>query len=184
MRGSSTIQLSRRLSYVLRHHPDSIGVSLDEAGWVPVEALLDGLARHGPPVDRHALDVCVAQNDKQRFEFSADGLRIRARQGHSVEVELGYEAATPPPVLLHGTVARVLPSIRQQGLLPGNRHHVHLSAERSTAWGVGGRRGQPVVLRVDAAAMVRDGHVFYVTGNHVWLTAQVPPQYICFDEPG
>ena len=170
--------LSRRLSYVLRHRPDTIGITLDDAGWTDVDALLDALRVRGRAVTRGTLERCVETNDKKRFEFSEDGGRIRARQGHSVPVELGYTPVPPPPVLFHGTVPRALESIEATGLTPRNRHHVHLSADLKTATTVGSRRGRPVILVVDSAAMASAGHRFFRTDNGVWLTNHVPPEYL------
>lgn len=171
-------QRSKQLSYVLRHRPDSVGLVLDEAGWVTVDALLAALARHGTALARGELEAIVRGSDKQRFAFSDDGQRIRAQQGHSVAVDLGHAEATPPPLLYHGTVARFLPSIAEHGLRRGQRHHVHLSATPETATAVGQRRGAPVILTVRAAAMAADGHRFFVTPNHVWLTDHVAPAYL------
>ena len=169
---------SRLLSRVLRHQPELAGVQLDAAGWVDVDALLAGLARLGHPLTRAQLDAVVAANDKQRFGLSPDGQRIRARQGHSVPVQLDYAPATPPPHLWHGTTTRHLPGIRAQGLVRGQRHHVHLSADPDTARRVGQRHGPPVVLEVDAARMHAAGHVFFRTDNGVWLTDAVPPGFL------
>jgi putative RNA 2'-phosphotransferase len=167
---------SRFLAYVLRHDPGAIGIELDEGGWVGVDDLLSAVARHGRPLDAARLDRLVAGTGKRRFE-SAGG-RIRAAQGHSIDVDLRLAPAVPPAVLHHGTVARFLPRIRRDGLLPRGRNHVHLSADAGTAAEVGARRGEPVVLRVDAAAMHADGHVFHVAANGVWLTARVPASYL------
>jgi putative RNA 2'-phosphotransferase len=167
------VGLSKRLSFVLRHRPDSVGLVLDEAGWADVDDLLAALR-----MTRAELEHVVAANDKRRFAFDADGTRIRANQGHSVPVELGYEPAVPPDVLFHGTVERFVPSILAVGLRPGRRHAVHLSADVATARLVGGRRGRPVVLRVEAAAMAGAGHSFTRSPNGVWLTREVPPRYL------
>ncbi len=167
------MRVSKRLSYVLRHRPDSVGLTLDEAGWVDVEALLAALR-----ISRAELDHVVATNDKRRFAFDRTGTRIRASQGHSHPVELGYEAAAPPAELFHGTVERFLPAIRAEGLGSGNRHAVHLSADAATARAVGARRGRPVVLRVDAAALAATGVRFTRSANGVWLVAAVPPEYL------
>ena len=164
------VALSKRLSYVLRHNPASVGLSLGPGGWVDIDDLLAALGRHGRPVSRAQLDRVVADNDKQRF--AVDAGRIRAQQGHSVPVDLELQQAQPPPVLFHGTPRRNLPSILAQGLHRGARHHVHLSPDVQTAGRVGGRRGDAVVLAVDTAAV--DG-VFYRSGNGVWLTDAVPP---------
>ena len=180
MSANDPVKTSKFLSLVLRHQPEAIGVTLDPAGWVGVRELLDALAKHGRPLREDQLRHIVETSDKKRFAFSDDGLRIRASQGHSVEVELGYEPATPPDVLYHGTVGRFLDSIRVTGLQKGQRHHVHLSRDVETATKVGGRRGEAVLLQVDAAAMAGDGLVFYVSANGVWLTDHVPPKYITF----
>jgi putative RNA 2'-phosphotransferase len=174
----SRTSVSKFLSFVLRHQPEAIGVSLDAAGWVDVDALLRGCAEHGRPITRSELDEIVTTSPKQRFAFSDDGRRIRANQGHSTEVDLGHEPAEPPDVLFHGTVKRLLPSIREKGLLRMDRHHVHLSEDEATARAVGGRRGQPVILRIDARAMREAGHTFFRTPNGVWLTDAVPSSFI------
>lgn len=174
------MKVSKYLSKHLRHQPDRIGLTLDEAGWVEIDTLLAATAAHGFPVSREELDRVVADNDKQRFAI--DGTRIRASQGHTIGVDLGLPPATPPPYLFHGTVARNLDAIRTAGLKPMDRHDVHLSADRETATRVGARRGRPVVLPVDAGAMHRDGHVFHLSANGVWLTKAVPPAYLRFPE--
>jgi putative RNA 2'-phosphotransferase len=170
------VDISKRLAYVLRHEPGSIGITLDDAGWVQIDTLLRALAAHGRSVTRADLDRVVAGTDKRRFEV--DGDRIRAAQGHSVPVDLKLDAVTPPPVLFHGTVARFLARILDHGLRPGRRRQVHLSADEHTAHSVGARRGEPVILRIDAAGMHASGHQFYRATNGVWLTDHVPPQWI------
>ena len=172
------VATSKFLSLVLRHRPDVIGITLDAEGWVPVEDLLAACARHGRAIPRAQLDVVVRTNDKQRFAFSADGRRIRANQGHSLPIDLGLVSVEPPDRLYHGTVPRFLESIRQEGLIKGKRHHVHLSPDVETATNVGQRRGRPVVLVIEAGRMFRDGHKFYQSENGVWLTDAVPPEYI------
>ncbi|SCG50988.1 putative RNA 2'-phosphotransferase [Micromonospora halophytica] len=165
------------MSLALRHQPGRFGLVPDRAGWVAVDDLLAAMR-----IDRADLDAVVVGNDKQRFavQRDADGVeRIRASQGHSIPVDLGLEPSSPPVRLYHGTGAAALDSIRATGLHRGGRHHVHLSADVATARRVGARRGGAVVvLTVDAAAMARDGHVFYRSANGVWLTDAVPPDYL------
>jgi putative RNA 2'-phosphotransferase len=168
------------MSLVLRHEPAKFGVELDSAGWARVDGLLAAAARAGVPLDDAALRRVVEENDKKRFALSEDGSRIRASQGHSVEVDLGLEPVAPPAVLFHGTATRFLDSIRRQGLVPGTRQHVHLSAEEATATTVGARHGRAAVLRVDAARMHADGHRFFLSANGVWLTDAVPAEYLAF----
>jgi putative RNA 2'-phosphotransferase len=169
---------SKFLAYVLRHDPAAIGLALQEGGWVRIDALLTGAAQHGRRLDAAMIDRVLNAPGKQRFE-THDGL-IRAAQGHSVRVDLGLEPRQPPPVLYHGTVARFLDSILADGLRPGARTHVHLSASPETAATVGARRGRPVVLLIDSAAMSADGHEFFQASNGVWLTGHVPPRFISF----
>ena len=176
----NAVKVSRFLSLVLRHAPERIGIRLDEAGWTDVSDLIAACGRNGVPLSREQLADIVAQSDKQRFAFDETGLRIRANQGHSVPVELGYAPAPPPNKLYHGTVAKFVADIRSQGLLKGRRHHVHLSADEATAAKVGQRRGAPVLLVIDTAAMQRAGHQFFLSANSVWLTDHVPPRFIVF----
>jgi len=177
-----SVSTSKFLSLILRHEPEKIGLTLDEAGWVPVADLLAALAKHQHALTPEALREIVATSDKKRFAFSEDGARIRASQGHSVEVDLGYEPATPPATLHHGTVAKFIDSIRAQGLIKGQRHHVHLSADAATATLVGQRRGKPVLLTVNAEAMQAAGYAFFRSANGVWLTDHVPSQFITFPD--
>jgi putative RNA 2'-phosphotransferase len=167
------VRRSKRLSYVLRHAPDGVGLTLDAAGWVDVDALLAALGW-----TRVELEHVVATNGKRRFAFDDAGERIRASQGHSVAVDLGYVAEVPPAVLFHGTAERNLSAIEAEGLRPGRRHAVHLSPDEATARRVGARHGRPVVLRVDADGMARDGAVFTCSANGVWLVDAVPPAFL------
>jgi putative RNA 2'-phosphotransferase len=178
MSARDAISLSKFLSLVLRHDPGLIGMTLREGGWAAVDELLEALAKHGRSLSRAELESLVRQSDKQRFAFSPDGTLIRASQGHSVPVELGYEPTPPPSTLFHGTIERYLPAIRRDGLLKGKRHHVHLSATRELATVVGRRRGAPVVLVIAAAAMAQEGHAFFCSANGVWLTDHVPVRFI------
>ena len=170
--------ISKFLSLVLRHDPAAASLTLDAGGWAEVDALLRGAAAAGVDVTRDELERVVRDSDKQRFSLSDDGRRIRANQGHSVPVNLGLVPSVPPDVLYHGTVARSLDAIRREGLRPMERQHVHLSPNVDNAAKVGQRRGQPVVLTIDAARLHADGGVFYLSVNGVWLTDAVPPAYI------
>ena len=170
---------SKLLSLALRHEPSALDLRLDEAGWADVTAVLDALSAKGETVTRDDLEAIVRTSDKQRFALSEDGSRIRANQGHSIDVDLGLVPSEPPERLFHGTVDRFLPSIRASGLLRGERQHVHLSADRETAKIVAKRRkGEAVLLGVRAAEMRRDGLLFYLSANGVWLTEHVPPRYL------
>jgi putative RNA 2'-phosphotransferase len=176
---ADVVRASKRLSRVLRHAPDSVGLTLDDAGWVDVADLLAALG-----MTRPQLDDVVAGNDKRRFAFDDSGTRIRASQGHSVPVDLGYAAARPPDELFHGTVDRFLPAVLADGLRPQGRHAVHLSEDVGTARRVGARRGRPAVLRVDAAALAADGAVFTRSANGVWLVGAVPPRHLTVLDAG
>ncbi len=170
------VKVSKYLSKHLRHQPERIGLQLDAHGWVAIDDLLRATAHHRFPLTRAELDQVVASNDKQRFAVEEG--RIRASQGHTVDVDLDLPPAEPPAYLYHGTVGRSLDTIRSEGLRPMNRTHVHLSPDRETATRVGARRGRPVVLSVDTGAMRLAGHTFRVSANGVWLTDAVPPEYL------
>ncbi len=183
MTDKEIIRTSKFLSLILRHEPARFGLTLDGAGWVGVTDLLEAVNRNGVALTLEQLKHVVATNDKKRFEFSEDGQRIRASQGHSVEVDLQYEPQVPPEFLYHGTPERFLESIRATGLNKGQRHHVHLSPDAQTAVKVGERRGCPVVLTIRSGEMHRQGHVFYRSANGVWLVDHVPAQFIEFKTP-
>lgn len=176
--GPADVRASKFLALVLRHDPGKIGIELDSAGWVPIDTLLAALKRHGRGLSRERLDQLVAENDKKRYQYDESRTRIRASQGHSLAVDLGYAPAEPPDLLYHGTATRFLDSIHREGLQRGKRHHVHLSRDVETARKVGARHGKPVVLSVDAARMSADGHVFLLSDNGVWLTEHVAPGYL------
>lgn len=171
-------RISKYLSKHLRHEPERLGLALTPGGWVEVSQLLDACTEHGFPITRAELEAVVAGSDKQRFAFDEQGTRIRANQGHSVEVDLELGAQVPPDALYHGTGSDTAETIAQSGILKMARHHVHLSHDQDTAIKVGSRHGRPVVFEVNAAAMYRDGYTFYCSSNGVWLIDAVPPQYL------
>ncbi|MEZ6096941.1 MAG: RNA 2'-phosphotransferase [Pirellulaceae bacterium] len=169
---------SKFLSLILRHQPETVGVELDENGWIDVDRLLNAINAHGNPLTRDDLQRIVAESDKQRFALDEGSNRIRANQGHSIDVELGYEAAIPREFLYHGTPEKFVDVILREGLKKMTRHHVHLSESIDIAGAVGARRGRPVVLRIDAQQMHAEGFEFFVTPNRVWLTDHVPCEYL------
>lgn len=171
-------ETSKMLARWLRHRPDIIGLEVDKHGWTDVAVLLSKVATAGVSLTHDELVQLVVESDKQRFSLSPDGTRIRAAQGHSIDVDLKLAVKRPPPVLYHGTVRKFLAAIRKQGLLPGTRRDVHLSATRETAVAVGARRGAPVILVVETHALLRDGYQFRCSENGVWLISNVPPKYL------
>jgi len=173
-----SVKTSKAMSLWLRHDPAAGGLTLDDAGWAPVEAVLAALVQRKLAGGIEDLRRVVAESDKQRFELSGDGSRIRARQGHSVAVDLEWPVAEPPAYLFHGTVERFLDAIFAEGLKPMKRHHVHLSPDVETATKVGNRRGDAVILRVAAGRMAAAGPLFRLSSNGVWLVDTVPPEFI------
>ncbi len=173
-----TKQISKFLSYVLRHNPEALGITLDASGWADVALLLEKMNKSGMKIDAALLDHVVETNSKKRFAFNDAKDRIRASQGHSVEIELGYEPLVPPEILYHGTGDRNISDILKEGINKGSRHHVHLSTDKATAVNVGGRHGKPVVLEVMALQMHNDGYAFFLSENGVWLTEEVPAGYV------
>jgi len=173
-----TKNLSKFLSLILRHNPDRIGISLDANGWADTGLLLEKMNAHGTAIDMALLRHIVDTNNKKRFALDKTGQRIRASQGHSVAIELGYEPLMPPEILYHGTAEKNLTPILEQGIVKGSRHHVHLSSDKATAVNVGSRHGKPVVLEVLALQMHTNGYPFFLSENEVWLTESVPANYI------
>jgi putative RNA 2'-phosphotransferase len=170
--------ISKFMSLVLRHKPETIGLQLDENGWVSVAELIEKLNAKGTTVNIDIINTVVDTNDKKRFAFNEDKTMIRANQGHSIEVELNLKAVTPPDVLYHGTASRFVESILKEGLQKQQRQQVHLSLLQETATAVGSRHGKPVILNINAKAMTEAGFVFYLSDNGVWLVDSVPVEYI------
>jgi len=178
MTNESLIKKSKWLSKHLRHSPERVGLILEEGGWVTVADLLEAVRQNHLHLSREELEEVVAGNDKPRFSFSEDGAKMRANQGHSVEVDLRFLPTVPPDVLFHGTGHQNRDSIQSTGLEKRRRHHVHLSHDVGTAKSVGARHGKPFVFLVDAAQMHRDGLEFYQSDNGVWLCDFVAPRYL------
>ncbi|MEO1052401.1 MAG: RNA 2'-phosphotransferase [Bacteroidota bacterium] len=171
---------SKVLSLLLRHRPEAANIKLDKEGWANVDELIEKVSRRFHPVDHDLIKVVVETNDKQRFSFSEDGLKIRANQGHSIPVDLGLTPIEPPEYLYHGTAETNVDAILEKGILKGSRQHVHLSLDKVTAEKVGIRHGKPIILNIRSGQMHRDGIHFYKSENDVWLTDFVSAQYIAF----
>ncbi len=173
-------QDSKLLSFVLRHKPETIGIVLDENGWINVHELLEKIKIKNESFTFERLQQVVAENDKQRFSFNADKTRIRANQGHSIDIDLGLPPKMPPAILYHGTASTNVESIKKSGIIKGKRQHVHLSIDTETATKVGTRHGKPIILIIDTKSMHEDGILFYCSDNGVWLTDFINIKYIEF----
>lgn len=174
------VRTSKFLSYVLRHNPDAVGLTLAPGGWADVDALIDRARAEGHSLSRPRIKHVIAAGDKRRFTLSEDESMIRANYGHSIDVDLDLEPTAPPNRLYHGTAKRALPSIREDGLQPQSRQYVHLSSTQEEATAVGRRHGEPVVITVNAQALDEDGHTLYRSTDAVWLTPRVPARYLEF----
>ncbi len=170
-------QTSKFLSLILRHKPETIGLNLNQHGWADISELIEK-APSEMSLTIALIKQIVAENNKKRFALSDDGLQIRANQGHSISVDLGFTCSEPPSLLFHGTASRFITAIKAEGLIAGQRHHVHLSTNIKTALSVGKRYGKPVILQVAAKEMYQQGHRFFLSENNVWLTDAVPPQFL------
>lgn len=170
--------ISKFLSLILRHKPETIDLKLDENGWADVKELLEKSAQNENVFTREELETVVETNDKKRFTFDDSGEKIRASQGHSIEVEIGFEEKTPPKTLYHGTAEKNVEAILQNGLRKMQRHHVHLSSEIETAKAVGTRYGKPVIFRIETEKMLAENFKFYVSANGVWLVESVSPEFL------
>ena len=172
-------ELSRYMCLILRHHPEVIGITLDEHGWADVEELIAGIAeKKNKNFNREMLEEIVRTDDKQRYAFSEDRTKIRANQGHSIPVDVELEKKEPPEILYHGTGEKYVESIDATGLISKNRLYVHLSGDVETAENVGKRHGAPVIYRVHSGRMHRDGYEFFLSRKGVWLTKRVPVEYL------
>lgn len=163
-------RMGKRLSFLLRHDRS---YQFDNMGYREVKDLIE---HHG--FTEKLLKDIVETNDKQRYEYNEDKTKIRARQGHSIGVDVGLEEMVPPAILYHGTASRLILSIRKIGIDKMKRILVHLSTNYETAEGVGRRHGRPVVLEVEAKRMYDDGYKFFYSNNGVWMTDKVPVEYI------
>ncbi len=172
------IKISRFLSYHLRHAPEKLELELEAGGWVSVVKFLKASHTHKFPITLTELEEVVKTNDKQRFSFDETRTKIRANQGHSVNIDLQLIPLTPPEILYHGTHQKVVNKILKEGLKKMSRHHVHLSKDRETPLKVGSRRGKPIIFQVNAQQMSEDGFVFYCSDNGVWLVDFVAPKYL------
>ena len=170
-------RMSKFISLILRHHPETVGITLDEHGWANVDELIKGVQKTRA-LDRKMLEEIVDADEKGRFSFSPDKTLIRANQGHSIPVDVELPVVKPPEYLYHGTGQKYVESIDRSGLIPKGRLYVHLSGDVDTAVNVGRRHGKPVVYRVDCKRMWKDGHVFYRSVNGVWLIKAVPVEYL------
>lgn len=171
--------ISKFLSYILRHQPEAVGLSLDKDGWAVITDLILCAKQEGYILDPDIIQAVITSSDKKRFILSDDGLHIRAAQGHSTQqVDIAYQEKTPPDILYHGTATRFISEIREQGLLPMSRQYVHVSTDEVTAIQVGQRHGKPLVLKIKALTMYEQGFKFFQAENGVWLTSSVPYQFI------
>lgn len=170
-------KVSRFISLILRHKPETIGISLDEHGWANVKELIEGISKKYP-ITVEDLEEIVETDEKQRYSFNDDHTLIRANQGHSISVDVELEEVEPPEYLYHGTAFKYLMSIEECGLIAKSRLYVHLSLDICTAAKVGVRHGDPLVLRIQSGAMHKDGYKFYRSVNGVWLTKHVPVEYL------
>jgi len=175
----SLTKLSKFLSLVLRHKPETIDITLSDQGWVDTNTLIEKMNACGKQIDLETLTTVVNTNNKKRFAFNEDKSQIRANQGHSLKVDLGYVEKSPPDILYHGTAHKNIESIFKTGLEKRNRHQVHLSKDRDTAFNVGQRHGKPIILKVMAKEMHQNGFKFFESENKVWLTDSVPVKYLC-----
>lgn len=182
MKKIDDVKLGKFLSLVLRHKPETIGITLDKNGWADVNELIEKVKLSERYIDMEILERIVRENNKKRYSFNEDKTKIRASQGHSIEVELNLKEMTPPKILYHGTATKYLESIKEKGILKMNRQYVHLSKDIETARNVGQRHGEVIILPIDIEGLKSIGHKFYLSENNVWLTDDIPSRYILWDK--
>ncbi|MBS9775622.1 MAG: RNA 2'-phosphotransferase [Fusobacterium sp.] len=177
MNETKFLKLSKFISLVLRHKPEQIGISLDKNGWANTNELIEKIKQTKREIDLEILEEIVKKDNKTRFVFNEDKSKIRANQGHTVKIDLGYEVKEPPEFLYHGTATKFIESIKEVGIQKKNRHHVHLSKDIETATMVGKRHGEVVILKIFAKEMNKAGNLFYESDNGVWLVDEVPTKF-------
>lgn len=172
-------ELSKEVSYALRHAPWEYELELDENGGVPLEQLLSSLQLNSKWENLTVIDLIemIEKSEKKRHVIY-DG-KIRAFYGHSIPMKIVKEEKTPPEFLYHGTARRFLNSINEKGLLPQSRQYVHLSQDIETAETVGKRHDNKAgILIIDSLKAWNDGIKFYYGNEKVWLADMVPYKYV------
>ena len=147
------VQVSKKLSWLLRHGAEKEGLSLDSAGYANVQDVLANRNLKSLKVTFDEIKECVEDNDKKRFtmtpisdpEASVEGQTalpsnkpsdylIRANQGHSLKIESEgllkpITEENLPQNVIHGTNKAALKLILASGgLKPMGRNHVHFAA--------------------------------------------------------
>lgn len=171
-------KLSIFLSLVLRHKPDAIKMELDDYGYLPVDKMIVRIQETGRHIDRQILDEIVSSDEKGRYSYNGDKSKIRANQGHSIEVDVGLKRSNPPKILYHGTSVENAESIKREGIKKQSRLYVHLTEDYEIAKKTGSRKGTSKVLKIDSQLMSKNGYEFLLSENGVWLTNNVPPKYL------
>lgn len=172
------VSLGKFISLILRHKPETIGITLDEHGYASVLELIDGINKSGHKIDFETLSRIVRENNKNRYSFNEDKTKIRANQGHSINVDVELKEVIPPKTLYHGSAERFLESIKEKGILKMSRQYVHLSKDKKTAVNVGSRHGKPIVLEIDTVSMIKDGYKFFLSENGVYLCDDIKYKYV------
>lgn len=170
-------KIGKFIALILRHKPETIGITLDEHGWADVNELIHGIQK-SYEFDMACLEEIVANDLKQRYSFNEDKTLIRANQGHSILVDVDLKKEMPPQFLYHGTAVKYESAIDEQGLNPKSRLYVHLSKDIDTAKNVGKRHGKPIVYKILAEKMYTSGYEFFLSQNGIWLTKHVPVEFL------
>lgn len=170
------MEFSKYLAYILRHHPETIDLELEENGWVEVNILIQAINQKSKyHISLEDLKRIVENDNKKRYSFDKEGLHIRANQGHSIKnLKMDFKEIIPPKYLYHGTAKETLPIILKSGeLKPMSRQMVHLSKDVETAIIVGNRHGNPVILKIDTQKAQEEGKKFFISENGVYLVDQL-----------
>ncbi|XP_006817883.1 E3 ubiquitin-protein ligase TRIM56-like [Saccoglossus kowalevskii] len=183
------VQLSKKLSNILRHNANKFGFQLDKGGFLNVEDMLHHQHFRGYTIE----DVkrVVTNNDKQRFALrnhpDSNLLQIRANQGHSVKVQ-GLELkritdASEYPTVIYGTYSKHLERIKEKGLSRMGRNHIHFAPGMPDEVGVisGMRWDCDVIIVLDLEKAIKDGIEFMISANNVILSSGDEHGYISVD---
>ncbi|HGT0205763.1 TPA: RNA 2'-phosphotransferase [Clostridioides difficile] len=171
-------KLSIFISLILRHKPETIGIKLDDYGYADVNELIEKINNTGRNINIEILEQIVKEDNKQRYSFNDDRSKIRANQGHSINVNVELRELEPPKYLYHGTATRFLDNIKNEGIIKQSRLYVHLSRDIDIAVKVGKRHGTPVILKINTGKMYENGYKFHLSENNVWLCEYIPFKYV------
>ncbi len=173
-------RLGRFISGALRHFPEDVGLEMDMQGWVDLDLLCDIMESRYRWATEERLTSLIESDIKRRYE--TEGSRIRARYGHSVNVDLDYPG-NEFAYLYYGASLEEIDMLLENGIAPIRQRYVHLSTSyRKANEAASVHSENPVVIEVDAETAQQDGIFFMAVNDDIVLVDNVPPEYLSIVE--